>query len=101
LYSENAQGEFCRYASLYKEACRASDWPKGTVSREFLLQIFFHESFSPKPLKFDFFAKIRGDIRKSRCTTGINDTGGKYKVNLRKKFIYLLTLQPKGVQKKQ
>jgi hypothetical protein len=23
------------------------------------------------------FSKIRGDIRKSRCTTGINDTGGK------------------------
>jgi hypothetical protein len=22
--------------------------------------------------------KIRGDIRKSRCTTGINDTGGKF-----------------------
>jgi hypothetical protein len=22
--------------------------------------------------------KIRGDIRESRCTTGINDTGGKY-----------------------
>jgi hypothetical protein len=24
------------------------------------------------------FYKIRGDIRKSRCTTGINDTGGKF-----------------------
>ncbi len=24
------------------------------------------------------FSKIRGDIRKSRCTTGINDTGGKF-----------------------
>ena len=22
--------------------------------------------------------KIRGDIRKSRCTTGVNDTGGKF-----------------------
>jgi hypothetical protein len=43
---------------------------------------FFHESFSPKPLKitlgsFRIFSKIRGDIRKSRCTTGIRDTGGK------------------------
>jgi hypothetical protein len=32
---------------------------------------------------FQFFSKIRGDIRKSRCTTGvidtgINDTGGKF-----------------------
>jgi hypothetical protein len=26
---------------------------------------------------FRIFSKIRGDIRKSRCTTGINDTGGK------------------------
>jgi hypothetical protein len=23
------------------------------------------------------FSKIRGDIRKSRCTTGVNDTGRK------------------------
>jgi hypothetical protein len=23
------------------------------------------------------FSKIRGDIRKSRCTTGVTDTGGK------------------------
>jgi hypothetical protein len=43
---------------------------------------FFHESSSPKPLKitqgsFQIFSKIRGDIYKSRCATGINDTGGK------------------------
>ncbi len=55
---------------------------KGTVSRDFLLQVFFHESPSPKPLKikvgsFRIFSKIRGDIRKSRCTTGVSDTGGK------------------------
>ncbi len=54
---------------------------KGTVSRDFLLQVF-HESPSPKPLKmtvgsFRTFLKILGDIRKSRCTTGTNDTGGK------------------------
>jgi hypothetical protein len=44
---------------------------------------FFHESSSPKPLKmtlgsFKFFVKILGDILKSRCTTGINDTGSKF-----------------------
>ncbi len=38
--------------------------------------------FSPSPRvshqdRFEFFAKIRGDIRKSRCTTGINHSGGK------------------------
>ncbi len=43
---------------------------------------FFHESVSPKPLSipvgpFRIFKKIRGDIRSSRLTTGINDTGGK------------------------
>ncbi len=43
---------------------------------------FFHESPSPKPLiitlgSFQIFSKIRGDIRKSRCTTSVNDTGGK------------------------
>jgi hypothetical protein len=28
--------------------------------------------------RFEFFSKIRGDIRSSRLTTGINDTGGKF-----------------------
>jgi hypothetical protein len=42
-----------------------------------LLQVF-----SPKPLiitlgSFQIFSKIRGDIRKSRCTPGVVDTGGK------------------------
>jgi hypothetical protein len=44
---------------------------------------FFHESVSPKPLSiplgpFRIFSEIRGDIRSSRLTTGINDTGGKF-----------------------
>jgi hypothetical protein len=43
---------------------------------------FFYESVSPQPQSipfrpFRFFSKIRGDIPESRCTTGINDTGGK------------------------
>jgi hypothetical protein len=45
------------------------------MSQDFLLQLF-HESSSPKPLKitlgsFQIFYK-------SRCATGINDTGGKF-----------------------
>jgi hypothetical protein len=53
---------------------------KETVTK-FFASGFFHGSPSPKPLKtalesFQNFSKIRGDIRKSRCTTGINDTGG-------------------------
>jgi hypothetical protein len=43
---------------------------------------FFHESVSPKAPEYTIravskFLKIRGDIRSSRLTTGINDTGGK------------------------
>jgi hypothetical protein len=41
----------------------------------------FHESVSPKPLgiplwPYRFFSKICVDIRSSRCTTGVIDTGG-------------------------
>jgi hypothetical protein len=59
---------------------------KGTVSRDFLLQVFSWITF-PKPLKitlwsFQIFSKIRGDIRKSRCTTSVNDTGGKFATSL-------------------
>jgi hypothetical protein len=76
-----------------KITARKPGWPsmnhsmlsalKGTVSRDFLLLVFFHESVSPKPLSipsgpFRNFSKIRGDIRSSRFTTGINDTGGKF-----------------------
>jgi hypothetical protein len=55
---------------------------KGTVSRDFLLLVFY-ESVCPQPQSiplgpFRIFSKNRGDIRKSRCTTGINDTGGKF-----------------------
>ncbi len=43
---------------------------------------FFHELVSPKPLyiplgPFKFFF-IRGNIRSSRCTTGVIDTGSKF-----------------------
>jgi hypothetical protein len=34
---------------------------------------FFHESVSPLGT-FQIFSKICGDIRKSRCTTDVNDT---------------------------
>ncbi len=55
---------------------------KGTVSRDFLLLVFFMNQF-PQPQSIPFrpfriFSKIRGDIRESRCTTGVNDTGGKF-----------------------
>ncbi len=44
---------------------------------------FFHGSASPQPQSiplgpFQIFPKIRGDICKTRCTIGINYTGGKF-----------------------
>jgi hypothetical protein len=44
---------------------------------------FFRESSSPKPVvkafgSFQIFSKVHGDICKSRCTTGINDTSSKF-----------------------
>jgi hypothetical protein len=48
---------------------------------------FFHESVSPQPQSiplgpFQIFWKVRGDICKPKCTTGINDTGGKFATGL-------------------
>jgi hypothetical protein len=56
---------------------------------------FFHESVSPKPLiipigLFQIFFKIRGDIRSSRCTTGVVDTGGKWKKSSIIKIFFIL-----------
>jgi hypothetical protein len=55
---------------------------KGTVSRDFLLLVFVMNHFPPAPeypiRPFQIFSKIREDIRKSRCTTAIKDTGGKF-----------------------
>jgi hypothetical protein len=47
---------------------------KGTVSRDFLLLVFFMNQFPPS--RFGFCSKIRGDIHSSRFAT---DTGGKWK----------------------
>jgi hypothetical protein len=56
---------------------------KKTVSREFR---FFPRIIFPQAPEqwdpFEFFTKIRGDICKSRCATGINDTGGKFAIGV-------------------
>jgi hypothetical protein len=54
---------------------------KDSVMR-FFASGFFHQSVFPKPQSiplgpFQIFSKIRGDIRSSRLTTGVADTGGK------------------------
>ncbi len=51
------------------------------MSRDFLLQVFFMNYLPPSPRiwhKGRIFPKIRGGIRKWRCTTGINNTSGKF-----------------------
>jgi hypothetical protein len=55
---------------------------KGTVSRDVLLQVFSWIIFPRAPeniarVILNFF-KIGGDIHKSRCTTGFNDTGDNF-----------------------
>ncbi len=55
---------------------------KGTSSCDFLLQVFSCIIFTQAPennirVILNFFENC-GDIRKSRCTTGINDTSGKF-----------------------
>ncbi len=56
---------------------------KGTVSRDFRLLFFFMNQVPQAPeytiRAVSNFSKIRGYIRSSRCTTGVVDTGGKWK----------------------
>jgi hypothetical protein len=56
---------------------------KGQCHKIFCFRFFSCESSSSKPLKitvgsFQIFSKIRGDIHMSRCTTGSNNTSGKF-----------------------
>jgi hypothetical protein len=68
-----------------------SDSPyRGSVMR-FFASGFFHQSVSPQPQSipigpFRIFSKIRGDICISRLTTGVVDTGGKWKNLQSEKF---------------
>ncbi len=53
---------------------------KGSLTRDFRLQVFFMNQGPPGPQEFywslfEFFSKIRGDIRKLMFITGVNDTG--------------------------
>ncbi len=55
---------------------------KGSLTRGFRLQGFFHESVFPRPPSiplepFWIFSKIRGDIRELMFITGVTDTGDK------------------------
>jgi hypothetical protein len=61
---------------------------------EIFCSCFFHESVSPQPQSIPLgqlriFSKIRGDIRSSRLTTGVIDTGGKSKKSSTRKFLII------------
>jgi hypothetical protein len=69
---------------------------KMTVPRDFSLQVFFHESSSPKPLiislaSFQILFENSIGIRSSRCTTGVFDTGSKWKKTSIRKFFNIVT----------
>jgi hypothetical protein len=59
---------------------------KGTVSQDFLLQIFFMNHFPPSPEKnirvisnlLENFGDIRNDTS-GKFAIGVNDTGGKFR----------------------
>jgi hypothetical protein len=70
-------------ASLYSGARLYKEPRTATRPQSRFLVLVFYESVSPQsqsiPLgPFQIFSKIRGEIRKSRCTTGVNDTGGEF-----------------------
>ncbi len=66
----------------------------GSLTRDFRLQVFFMNQCPPDPQvflwgRFEFFAKIRGDIREwifiagvvdngDKLFSGVNDTGEKF-----------------------
>jgi hypothetical protein len=68
---------------------------KGQCHEIFDFCFFFHESVSPKPLSiplgpFQIVLIICGDIHSSRCTTGVVDTGGKWKKSSITKVLIIL-----------
>ncbi len=66
---------------------------KGPVPRDFRLQVFLW-SVSPQPMSiplgpFRIFSKIRVDIRRSRCTTGVVETGDKWRKSSTRKVLII------------
>ncbi len=72
---------------------------KGTVPRDFRLQVSYMDQFPQAPAytirAVWVFLKICGDIRSSRRTTGVIDTGGKWK-NLKSENFSLFLLDTFG-----
>ena len=63
---------------------------KGTVSQYFQLLVFFMNQFPPSIWVYHYSnSKIGGNIRGSRCTTGVNDTSGKWKKTSSRKILII------------
>jgi hypothetical protein len=56
----------------------------------FFSSISFPQAYEYTSTAISNFSKIRGDIRGSRCTTGVNDTGGKWKKSSSSKISIIL-----------
>jgi hypothetical protein len=75
------QTERFTVCTLFDRSEEVKSTKRDSVTR-FFAAGFFYESVSPQPQSvllgpFRIFSKIRGDIRCSRLTTGVADTGGK------------------------
>jgi hypothetical protein len=64
---------------------------KGSLTRDFRLQVFFHKSVSLWPLSiplgpFQIFSKSRGDIFANECLSAVSTTPAKKEKNFEIKF---------------
>ncbi len=92
IWSQNRNGSKGSVRDLWEtNFCKKPENPphchvplKGKCHEIFCFRFFSWITFPQAPDNyitvgsFRIFSKIRGDIRKSRCTTGVNDTGGKF-----------------------
>jgi hypothetical protein len=96
LQAKNSLSSTVYCVDVYNTANSTAGLLKGIATR-FSASGFFHELVSPKSLgihytlgPFRFFSKILGDIRSSRCTTGVVDTDGKWKISSIRKVLIIL-----------
>ncbi len=91
--NKNRSRHLCFFAVVLSCPLLSVTLLKGTVTR-FFASGSFHESVSPQPQSiplrpFRIFSTIRGDIRRSRFATGVNDTGGKWKKSSIRKILII------------
>ncbi len=83
------------FMSIFKKAdkcfcvCIVKKQCHEIVDFRFFLWISFPQAPEYTIGPFQMFSKIRGDIRSSRCTTGVLDTGGKWKKSSTRKVLII------------